>query len=89
MARLFVQHKVADYPQWRKVFDEMTANRTHFGMTGQSVFRTAADPNEIIIITEWLSVEHARAYATSPDLKSGMQAAGVVSQPNVLFLEAV
>ena len=87
MARLYVHHKVADYPKWRQVFDEMTATRTKFGMTGQTVFHVAGDSNEVVVLTEWPSVDKARAYAQSPDLKQGMQNAGVVSQPNVLFLE--
>ncbi len=38
-------------------------------------------------ITDWGSVEQARAYAQSPGLKESMQRAGVISQPDVLFLE--
>ena len=87
MAKLFGHLKVADYAKWRKVFDEGTALRTSFGSTGQSVMRVASDSNEIVIITDWPSVEKARAYAQSPDLKEGMQKAGVISQPEVLFLE--
>jgi hypothetical protein len=87
MARLYVHHKVEDYAQWRKVFDDMTDLRTSFGMTGEQVFQVASDPKEIVIITDWPTVEKARAYAQSPDLKQGMQRAGVVSQPEILFLE--
>jgi len=87
MAQLFVHHKVEDYPKWRRVFDEMDGLRKSFGMTGSRVLRAAADANEIVILTEWPSVDKARAYAQSADLKEGMQRAGVISQPEVLFLE--
>ena len=87
MAQLYVHHKVADYAKWRVVYDEMDAVRRSLGQTGSQVFRTAADPNEIVALTEWPSVEKARQYATSPDLKDAMQRAGVVSQPDILFLE--
>jgi heme-degrading monooxygenase HmoA len=87
MARLYVHHKVKDYAAWRKVFDEMTTLRTRFGSTGQQVYRTSSDPNEIIILTDWHNLDEARAYAQSPELKEGMQHAGVTSQPEVLFLE--
>jgi len=89
MATLSVHHKIADYSKWRAVFDEMDALRRKFGETGYTVFRSAADPLEITVHTEWPSVEQARAYATSPDLKAGMQSAGVVSLPDVAFLEAL
>jgi quinol monooxygenase YgiN len=89
MTTLSVHHKIADYPKWRAVFDEMDPLRRQFGETGYRVFRSAADPLELTIHTDWPSLEQARAYATSPDLKAGMQNAGVVSQPDVAFLETL
>jgi quinol monooxygenase YgiN len=89
MTTLSVHHKIADYSKWRAVFDEMDPIRRKFGETGYSVFRSAADPLELTIHTEWPSIDQARAYATSPDLKAGMQNAGVISQPDVAFLETL
>ena len=89
MAQLFVHHKVADYAKWRQVFDEMDGLRRSFGMTGSRVFHTEANPNEIAVITDWPTAEQARAYAQSPELRQGMQNAGVISQPDVLILEDV
>lgn len=86
MATLFVHHKVQDYTAWRKVFDDLTAMRTGYGCTGHKVFRSPNDPNEITILTEWKNVDQAKNYATSPDLKEGMKNAGVISQPDVMFL---
>ncbi len=86
MAILFVHHKVEDYGKWRKVFDDLTATRTAFGMTGQQVFQIAGDPHDVVILTTWPSTEKAREYAQSDDLRQGMQNAGVTSQPAVLFL---
>jgi heme-degrading monooxygenase HmoA len=63
--------------------------RRKFGETGFRVFRSAADALEVTVHTDWPSLEQARAYATSPDLKQGMQNAGVVSQPEVALLEAL
>ena len=86
MATLFVHHKVRDYTAWRKVFDDLTAMRTGYGCTGHKVFQSPSDPNEITIFTEWKNVDQAKTYATSNDLKEGMKNAGVVSQPDVMFL---
>ncbi|MGE5378944.1 MAG: antibiotic biosynthesis monooxygenase [Bacteroidota bacterium] len=86
MATLFVHHKVQDYTAWRKAFDDLTAMRTGFGCTGHKVFQSPNDPNEITILTDWKNIDEAKAYATSPDLKDGMKNAGVISQPEVMFL---
>ncbi len=87
MAQLYVHHKVADYQAWRKVFDEATGTRTRFGSTGQQVYRTANDPNDITILTSWRSLDGARAYAQSSELREAMKQAGVISQPDVMFFE--
>lgn len=86
MATLFVHHKVQDYQAWRKVFDDLTTMRTGYGCSGHKVFQSPNDPNELTILTEWKSVDQAKAYATSEDLKQGMKNAGVISQPDVMFL---
>jgi hypothetical protein len=53
------------------------------------VRRMIAAPSQPNILTDWPSLEQARAYATSPDLKNALQKAGVVSQPDVAFLESL
>jgi heme-degrading monooxygenase HmoA len=89
MAKLLVHHKVEDYTAWRKVFDESTGIRTRFGSTGHEVYRSPNDPNELTILTYWGDVNQARAYAQSAELKEAMQNAGVISQPDVMFLQEV
>lgn len=86
MAKLIVHHKVQDYSAWRKVFDETRPDRTQFGSTGDQVFRSASDPNEITVLTDWPSIDAAKAFAASAQLKEAMKNAGVLSQPDVKFL---
>ncbi len=86
MATLFVHHKVKDYSAWRKAFDDLTAIRTGYGCTGNKVFQSPSDPNEITILTDWKNIDQAKTYSTSNDLKEGMKNAGVIPQPDVMFL---
>jgi quinol monooxygenase YgiN len=86
MAKLIVHHKVQSYSAWRKVFDEHATSRKEFGSTGYQVFQSASDPNDITAITDWPSVDAAKAFATSPSIKEAMKNAGVISQPDVSFL---
>jgi len=51
--------------------------------------RNAEDPNELVILLEWDSVENARRFANADDLREAMQRAGVADQPDVYFLEEV
>ena len=86
MATLYVNHKVKDYTTWRKVFDDLTAMRTGHGCTGHKVYQAPGDPNNVTILTEWKTIDNAKEYSTSEDLKAGMKDAGVISQPDVAFL---
>ena len=86
MAKLFVHQKVQEYSTFRKVYDDHDSTRREFGCLDAQVFQSPSDPNEITIITDWQSVEAAKAFAASPVLKASMKSAGAISQPEILFL---
>jgi quinol monooxygenase YgiN len=89
MPSLLVRHKVQDYGKWKPVFDAHATARKSGGCKGGRLFRNANDPNEIVMLFEWDSVENAQKFAQSPDLREAMQRAGVVDKPDVYFLEEV
>ena len=51
--------------------------------------RNADDPDELVILLEWDSVENARRFAGADELQDAMRWAGVPVQPDVYFLEEV
>ena len=59
------------------------------GCKGGHLLRSTDDPNEVVIFFEWDTMENARRFTGSPDLKEAMERAGVVDQPDVYFLENV
>ena len=89
MPYLLVHHKVEDYARWRPMYDEHAATRKAGGASGTAagrVFRSATNPNELVILLEWDDLEKARQFAHSEDLRQTMQRAGVVDHPDVYFL---
>jgi quinol monooxygenase YgiN len=89
MIYLLVHHKVEDYSKWKDVYDEHQRSREQAGSLGARVLRNLNDPNEEVIISTWPDLEHAQAFASSPDLREAMQHAGVLGMPEVLFLEEI
>ncbi len=87
MPYILVRHKVADYAMWKPVYDEHAATRKAGGCLGTRVFRSADNPNEVVILAEWDNAENARQFAQSEDLRQKMQEAGVVDRPDVYFLD--
>lgn len=85
MTTLFVRHDVADYGAWRALYDAFDAQRTAMGVTGDSVYRAADDPNNITVTHDFASLEAAQTFAASPELKDVMGRAGVVGAPDIWF----
>ncbi len=86
--RLFVQHKVTDYAAWRKVYDGFDATRRKLGVVHQEVWRVDGDPNNVVIIHDFATLEKAKAFTGSDELKTTMQKAGVAGEPVIWFTTA-
>jgi quinol monooxygenase YgiN len=86
MATMLIQHKIKDYAEWKKVFDSFAGLRTSSGELSSQIYRDSSDPNSLTILNKWNSTENAKKYAHSPGVKTAMEKAGVVGQPNVSFL---
>jgi hypothetical protein len=86
MVRLFVRHSVADYGSWRKVYDEFDQERRPMGVTGDEVFQSIDDPNDVTVWHDFDTAEEARAFASSDKLRNAMQEAGVQGEPQVWFV---
>jgi heme-degrading monooxygenase HmoA len=89
MPSLLIRCHVADYPAWKAVFDEHEPNRRANGSQGGWLFRSAADPNEVLLLLAWDDLERARLFADSDDLREAMTRAGVTDRPDIWFLEDV
>ncbi len=55
------------------------------GMISNQIFRDASDPNRVIVVLKWISLENAQKFAQSPELKASMEKAGVVGAPTITF----
>jgi hypothetical protein len=87
MAVMIVKHKVADFATWKQGFDSMTSLRKSHGWLGHEVYRNPKDLNDVTIVNRVATLDGALAYGASDELKAGMQKAGVVSQPEIYFLQ--
>jgi quinol monooxygenase YgiN len=84
--RMFVHHQVTDYSTWRKSYDAFqikTASKK--GVIAQAVYQAVDDPNDVIAYHDFASLEKAKAFAASDELKAAMQSSGVKSKPDVWF----
>jgi heme-degrading monooxygenase HmoA len=81
-----VKITVADYAQWRAGYDSLTGLRQSSGAQHDLVFQSADNPNEVFALIGWTDADQARAYFASPELRQGMQRAGVQGPPTIFYL---
>jgi hypothetical protein len=87
MATAVVLHRVADFAAWRQVYDSVADMQKAGGVTGEAVFRMAGDPDNVLVIHHFDTLDQAQAFFANADLGAAMQRAGVVGQPRIEFYE--
>ena len=87
MIRMFVRHDVGDYGKWRQGYDDFDKTRSQMGVRGHGVYRSVDNDKNVTAYHDFDSIETARAFAESAELKAGMQNAGVTSAPEIWFTE--
>ncbi len=83
--RMYVKHEVTDYAAWRKAYNEFDKARRKLGVTGQAVYQSVDNPNDVTVTHNFKTAEKAKAFASSPDLKTRMEKAGVKGAPQIWF----
>ena len=85
MVRLFVRINVADYKNWREVYDKFYGERVAMGVMGDAAFQLVDDPNDVTVWHDFETPEVARAFVSSDALRNVMQRAGVQGEPQFWF----
>ena len=84
---LLVRHQVEDYARWKAGFDAHSVARSAAGSRGGRLYRNADDSTEVVIAVQFETLDQARAFAGSDDLRETMAELGVADQPDVYFLD--
>jgi hypothetical protein len=88
-AAVVVRSRVADFDTWLGAFNSHEDVRRAAGILGHHINRAEADPNDISIYLAVSDLEKAKAFSTSADLRERMQAAGVISVPEITYMTPV
>lgn len=86
MQYVLIIHEVADYPDWKKVFDSAAGIRKDAGERSYQILKYQNDPNRIVHFSVWTSIEDAKSFFESPELVKIRRDAGVKS-PEFIYLE--
>ena len=89
MIRLFVRHRVSDFPTWKKAYDDFDPERRDRGVKTDAVFQTVNDPEDVTVWHDFETMEAATKFIESARLKEVMGQAGVTGDPTIWFAEEV
>ena len=70
--------KVKDFANWKSGFDRGEAVRKAGRMNSYQIFQATDDPNYLVILTEWNSMEDGRKFLQSEELKEANRESGVI-----------
>jgi quinol monooxygenase YgiN len=87
MVHVMIRHKVTDFSKWKQAFDAHLNQRMGAGETGCRLFHAVDDPRDVTLLCDWDSLEGARRFMTSPDLRRTMKNAGVEGEPEIHYLQ--
>jgi uridine phosphorylase len=81
--KLTVHFKVKDFNAWRTSYNSHEKDRASVGITNGKVFRSADDPNDVLIVQDVADASKARTWLGSYEMKTVMEKSGGVGSPSI------
>jgi len=72
-----VHHWVRDYDEWKSVYDSFVDVQRANGVRSHAVWRNHGNPNLLVVLHVFDSIEAAQAFFAMPELREAMGSAGV------------
>lgn len=88
-AHIMARYTVADYDTWLTVFESIEELRQSMGGKTWRIFRNQDNLNEVVVLADWTSIEAARAFVASDEVREALSGAGVTSVPVFTYLDEV
>jgi quinol monooxygenase YgiN len=89
MAWIHVRHSVQDYSKWKQVYDQTASFKRGMGWQGWHLYSVNGNANDLLVMEQFDTVEHAQAFLHSPDLRAAMEQAGVSGPPDISIVEDI
>ena len=81
-----LRHRVRDFDRWLLGYDDADEFRREMGIIGHAANRSIDDPHLAIVYHQAETFDDLHAFLDEPELKEIMAAAGVISDPEVVFV---
>ncbi len=89
MPYVLLQHKVANYGEFKHIYDADSTHRGRRGSKGARLFRSADDPTLLFMLFEWDDPAKAHEFARGYELNEAMKWASVTGDWEIHVLEEI
>lgn len=89
MAYVLLEHTVANYEEFKAIYDADLPHRQRRGSKGARLFRAADDPLSLFMLLEWDDPGKAHNFADGYELHEAMKWAGVVGEWKISVIEEI
>ena len=86
---MFACAKIEDFAKWKSIYDEDVKLRDDAGLKERYIFTCAEDPKHIALLFAVDSIEKAKAFLESPEIREQMKKATIVGDPEIRFFHKV
>jgi uncharacterized protein (DUF1330 family) len=87
MTLALILHRVNDFDTFKEVYDSVAPMQAAGGVISESVHRMTGDPDNILVIHQFDSLDTAREFFTQPELRDAMVRGGVKGEPRIEFFD--
>lgn len=88
MSFYVVSHKVENFNQFKKVYDDFEPTREKYGVTEKILLQASDDADNVLVVGEG-ELDAIKKFVSCDELKEGMKKAGISSEPQLFIGEAV
>jgi hypothetical protein len=81
-----VRHTVSYYPHWKAIFDKNQKLANENGLNTIHVLTDLINSNRLTILLSITDLAKAKEFMNSEFLKDAMKRAGVLTEPEILYL---
>ena len=89
VTHMHIGFRVEDFERWKAGYDASVEHRRNSGEISYQVFRDVNDPNVVTVVSMQKTAEGVQALLDSPEIKEGMEKAGIVQMGKMLIVEEV
>jgi hypothetical protein len=86
MTYMLCRHRVANFSDWKRIFDSHAEAQFDAGLSVSKVLRNLDDLNEVFLLFQVTDLEKARAFVSSPEVPDAQKQSGVLDEPDIYFL---